>query len=248
MFATRNSSSLSDFSIDTRRNRVIWFSLAFQAGWINAGGFLACHRFVSHVTGFATQFGVDIAEFRWTDATGMLTVPLFFLMGSMISAFFVDRKISHGQKGQFHILFFLMSLFLFLVTIFGSLGYFGRFGAPHDILTDYLLIALLCLSSGIQNAAVSTSSNNFVRTTHLTGITTDLGVGVVRVFSQSNPATQKIETHKNQIRMLLVAAFTIGSAFSAITFLKISYIGFAIPTAISFSLFIFALKGAQTHA
>ena len=92
MFATRNTSTLSDFSIDTRRNRVIWFTLAFQAGWINAGGFLACHRFVSHVTGFATQFGVDIAEFRWTDATGMLTVPLFFFNGQYDFCFFCRSK------------------------------------------------------------------------------------------------------------------------------------------------------------
>ena len=35
-----------------------WFLLAFLGGHVNAGGYLACHRFVSHVTGFATLAGV----------------------------------------------------------------------------------------------------------------------------------------------------------------------------------------------
>ncbi len=39
-----------------------WFLLSFNAGCINAGGFLATGRFVSHVTGFATFFGVDLAN------------------------------------------------------------------------------------------------------------------------------------------------------------------------------------------
>lgn len=248
MFATKNIPSTSDFSIDTKRNRLVWFFLSFQAGWINAGGFLACHRFVSHVTGFATQFGIDVAEVRWADAFGMLTVPLFFLAGTMISAYYVDRRLNHGEQGQFHILFFLMSFFLLLVTVFGTLGFFGHFGAALDIMSDYVLIALLCLSSGIQNAGITTASNSFVRTTHLTGMTTDLGIGIVRVMTQDQKQIKSIERHKNEVRTLLIVSFIIGSVMASFLFLKIAYLGFAIPTMISFGLYVLAKKGIHTNA
>ena len=61
--------------------------MAFQAGLINIGGFMACHRFVSHITGFATFFGYEINQADTSAALSMLVVPMFFLFGCMISGF-----------------------------------------------------------------------------------------------------------------------------------------------------------------
>ncbi|MCB0363343.1 MAG: DUF1275 family protein, partial [Bdellovibrionales bacterium] len=72
-------SSISTYS---RSNLLVWLALAFQAGVLNVGGFLACGRFVSHLTGFAGFFGLEAARLRGLEALGMLTVPLFFLLGS----------------------------------------------------------------------------------------------------------------------------------------------------------------------
>lgn len=62
----------------TPANVSIWMSMAFQAGILNIGGFMACHRFVSHITGFATFFGHEINQADNSHAFGMLAVPLFF--------------------------------------------------------------------------------------------------------------------------------------------------------------------------
>src|SRR4051812_40960898 len=75
-----------------------WFLLAFGSGAVNTGGFLACGRFVSHVTGFATLFGMNIARWQWLEAVSVFTVPLYFLLGSMFSAWMVDRRIQQGQN------------------------------------------------------------------------------------------------------------------------------------------------------
>ena len=48
---------------------------------MNADGFLASGRFVSHVTGFATLFGVAAANRKFYIAVGVLTVPIFFCHG-----------------------------------------------------------------------------------------------------------------------------------------------------------------------
>lgn len=243
MFAALGHSQdhIDTLSMDNMRNRIIWGVLAFQGGWLNAGGFLATHRFVSHVTGFATQFGYDVARSQWLEAAGMLMVPVFFLIGSMISGYYVDREITAGRKPKYHILFFLIFFFLLLVFILGSLNLFGPFGTNSntdtEIKTNIILLSLLCLSCGIQNAGITTASNNFVRTTHLTGMTTDLGIGLVRMTSEISHARKKLELNKSQIRVILIACFVLGSILASYIFLNWHYLGFAMPCCISLGLY-----------
>lgn len=226
----------------------MWSVLAFQAGWINAGGFLASHRFVSHVTGFATQFGYDVALSKWKDAFGMLTVPLFFLGGAMMAAYYVDRPLNQNKKGQFHILLLLIGIFLAAVTVLGVSGVFGAFGQELDIYRSYLMIALLCLSSGMQNAGTTTASNGFVRTTHLTGITTDLGIGLVRNMQSHDEQKRSRESSRNQVRMLVVLFFAAGSVISSVIFIEHGFIGFIVPSCISFVLYMVAKKEYEKRA
>lgn len=243
MFA---SSNISEATI---KYKYLWLILSLQAGWINAGGFLACHRFVSHITGFATQFGSDVAQFKLQEAWGMLTVPLFFILGSAISGFYVDRKFKQNKPAEFDALLLMMSSFLAIVTVMGAFGVFGVFGAQLDILSHYVLIALLCLTSGIQNAGTSTATKRMIRTTHLTGVSTDLGVGLVRILSEDNIELKKEEKDKNVIRMMLIVSFILGSTLASFAFLKWAYLGFIFPCIIYFLLFILVKKkGPILHA
>jgi uncharacterized membrane protein YoaK (UPF0700 family) len=218
----------------------LWAVLAFQAGWINGGGFLACHRFVTHTTGFATQFGFDLAMTRWKDALAMLSVPLFFMCGAMIGAFFIDRPIQNNRNPKLYAVFFLIFLFLVTATGLGTMGAFGEFGnEPHNWYS-YMLIVLLCLSSGIQNASSTTLSKNYVRTTHMTGYTTDLGISIMRFMTLEEGERKDYETRHNKIRLTVLSAFISGTALSSFVFLKYGYIGFLVPAFISALLFVVA--------
>ena len=77
----------------SRSNVSIWMSMAFQAGILNIGGFMACHRFVSHITGFATYFGFELNQSIGGHPLRMLEVPAFFLLGSMLSGVLVDLRL-----------------------------------------------------------------------------------------------------------------------------------------------------------
>lgn len=225
--------SLGYLSIDNTKNRFIWSLLSFQSGWINIGGFLACHRFVTHTTGFATQFGADVSEMKWLDAAGMLLVPIFFLLGSMFSAFYIDREVMLSRRARYHVVFFVISFLLLFVTGLGGLGLFGEFGTDFHFGTDIILIAFLCFSAGLQNAAVSRASNNVVRTTHLTGITTDLGIGLVRRFFLK----QKNESAMNTVRGILIGSFILGSTGGAYAFTRLNYMAFLVPSLFSFAIY-----------
>jgi uncharacterized membrane protein YoaK (UPF0700 family) len=228
------SPSISHFN---SRNIAIWFSMAFQGGAINAGGFIACHRFVTHATGFATLFGTEAAQGHFLMAFGFLTVPLFFLSGSMASAYYVDRKLAQGEIPRYGWVFGFISLTMILIAIGGSMGIFGVFGDTSSLSSDYLLVALLCFCSGLQNATISSASGAVVRTTHLTGVTTDLGIGLVRAFT-SGQTTQMRENEKrfNWMRMGLIFSFAMGSTVSAFLFYQFEYWGFLGPALISFWL------------
>jgi len=220
------------------KSHLIWSSLALQAGLINAGAFLACSRFVTHTTGFATHFGTDLAMFKLNEAISMLLVPLFFLLGSMISAHYIDKELHLNRRPKYHIVFFLMSFFLTLVLALGVAGVFGTFGSKLSIEAEFLLIAILGICSGLQNAAISTASHNQIRTTHLTGVTTDLGIGLYKNIFLKN----KNEKPKNKTRLAIILSFVFGSAIGAFLFLHYQYFGFILPLLLTLTLYYFTRK------
>jgi uncharacterized membrane protein YoaK (UPF0700 family) len=231
MFSGQNLSHYSP------KNAAIWLSLAFQAGAINAGGFLACHRFVTHTTGFATLFGTELAYKNWFGAVGILSVPIFFLIGSMIAGYFVDHRLLEGKHPDYPVVLFLMTVFMMIVTVGGLMGAFGEFGEELALTRDYALLALLTMTCGIQNAMVTSVFGAVIRTTHLTGITTDLGIDLVRIMTGTYRHTKSDEIRATWMRIGIIASFVAGS-FAAIVYVSAEYWGFAIPTLISLILFI----------
>lgn len=225
-----------------RKHIGIWLAMAFQAGAINAGGFIACHRFVTHTTGFATHFGVEASRGETLSALGMLTVPVFFLIGAMLSGFLIDHQLRQSRKPRYDIAFGSIAFTMLAVTTLGHIGLFGVFSEPLLLPRDYVLLALLCLASGIQNATITSSSGAVVRTTHLTGITTDLGIGLVRAaFPIGSQESLETEKKVNRVRMGIILFFMLGSTTSAFLFYTGEYMGFLLPAFISTVLTAFAL-------
>jgi uncharacterized membrane protein YoaK (UPF0700 family) len=230
-------------------NRAIfqWFLASFSSGAVNAGGYLACARFVSHVTGFATLFGVDLAAGKFEAAFGILSVPAFFLIGVMISAYLVDRRVSLGLEPRFSTAMLLVAICLTFVALGGSASWFSGFGEEIRLKRDYLMLALLCMASGLQNAAITSATGATVRTTHLTGVTTDLGIGLVRVFTHSRIDETSIREKKaNWHRAGTIASFGLGSALSAFVFNELHYLGFLLPALIALYLMTVARIESRT--
>jgi uncharacterized membrane protein YoaK (UPF0700 family) len=244
MFKHRISESVST------KTYVDWFLLSFLAGNVNTGGYLACHRFVSHVTGFATLAGVDAASTKFGDAIGMLTVPMYFLFGVMVSAYFVDRRVHEGKRPRYAFVMGLAAICLALAAIGGMLGWFGVFGEAVDLRRDYFLLALLCGASGLQNAALTSATGATIRTTHLTGITTDLGIGLIRAASlDDRDQRRRWEVKANFLRLGTITSFMIGSAVGADLYLVYGYAGFILPAMIAlYAMLIAYFDGAKSKA
>jgi uncharacterized membrane protein YoaK (UPF0700 family) len=235
--------STTPLSETNPRSIAIWAVMAFQAGAINVGGFLACHKFVTHTTGFATQFGAEAGKGNWQNAVGLLSVPLFFLFGSFLSALFVDVRLQAKKIPLYFIVFGLMSFILTVIASAGSFGFFGTFGAVLDLKIDYYLVSNLALTAGLQNATVTSAFSSVIRTTHLTGLTTDLGIGIARLFKRAHTtSTRSNEVKANFTRMMIIFSFILGSGLSAFLFINYEYLGFLIPAVIALMLFLVSLR------
>lgn len=211
-----------------------WFLLAFVSGVVNTGGFLACGRFVSHVTGFATLFGMSVGDWNWIEAISVFTVPLYFMLGGIFSAWMVDRRIQVGLNPFYALPLFVVTALLLAVVVCGTLGYFGDFGAPFQLGRHYFLLVLLCLASGIQNAVVTTATGTILRSSHLTGTTTDLSTGLVRCFLMPGGSIERrLETRLNWMRCGTIAFFILGAVVGDFGFSYWGFLGFVLPAIIA---------------
>jgi uncharacterized membrane protein YoaK (UPF0700 family) len=230
------------------RVQLSWFNLSFTAGAINAGGFLSCQRFVSHVTGFITISGLNFGQRAWQEALSAISIPAFFLLGAIISAFLTEQNANDQRLSKnFAWTMGIVSATLAVIVIFGNTGHFGAFGVTENIQADYIQIALLCMICGVQNAAVSSLTGSSVRPTHLTGTTTDIGIGFIRALrSIGNRDIHREEVRTNWRRVNLVIAFVAGVMVGSAFFFRLNYWGFALPLLTSLASMIESILDAQS--
>jgi len=215
--------------------RFHWLLLSLNGGLINSGGFLATGRFVSHVTGFATLFGVSLGNGQIEAAVEIISVPVFFLLGSFTAGMLIDRPLSNHKHPHFDLVMGISAICLLIASF--SDYFLGPFGEINKLNRVYFLLSLLCLSCGLQNAAIASSSGGAIRTTHLTGLTTDLGLGLSRLTSRvSGPKgdeNYRTEMRTNFFRATSIFSFILGSAIGAFLFIRFGFRGFWVPAAIA---------------
>lgn len=208
----------------------LWAMLGFQAGFINSFGFLSCQRYVSHVTGFGTQVGVALAEGRHWFAIEMFGAPLFFICGSSLSSFLTLVQIERGRKPHYHWVAALMPVFLIVIAVMGQQGVFGPFGEKMLQLRDFILLFSLSLICGLQNGCFTTLTKGQIRTTHLTGISTDIGTDLARTwFGKQDVKERELMKRANISRITTFAAFTGGAVLSTWIDEQMGYLALLIP-------------------
>lgn len=226
----------------SRRYGWLWLILTFQAGFANAGGFLATSRFVSHMTGFGTRVGIALSQKDYGFALEMFSAPVAFVLGGAASGLAIDRRLLLGKSPRYLVVTFIIFILFLLVTIGGIIGEFGAFGKVISLERDFEIVSLLCFGCGMQNAAFSTLSRAQVRTTHMTGLLTDTGIGMIRVFFIP-PEERKAQGKLNAFRVGLFISFSLGSALSAIEFTRVGFDGFRWLSISSF--FVFLILAAE---
>lgn len=150
--------------------------LSASAGIVNSTAFLASERFVSHMSGAATRIGLNGVSDLVSDA---LILLVSFIVGAGVSVVAVDARIRQHKKPLHWMSLGAVSGILILVAMAGREGFLGPFDAAD---VSWGLIVPLSFSMGLLNASVATATSMVVRTTHVTGPATDLGIHLGRAF------------------------------------------------------------------
>jgi uncharacterized membrane protein YoaK (UPF0700 family) len=203
-----------------RKNAVLAAYLAAVAGFVNSGGFVIVGSFTSHVTGSIGRLGNDLAA-RDTHAAllALLLIASFFVgavaASVILNGNFRDKSSAYG-----------MALLTESAAIAAFVGVAWRYRTLGPRMLD-LQAAMLCFAMGMQNSLVTRLSGAVVRTTHLTGVVTDLGIEVAHWYRRlrSSPAKHALgdTAQGGRGRMLLLLTITfsfIGGAIAGATLMS----------------------------
>ncbi len=218
--------------------------MAGSAGFTNAAAFLAVGTFVTHVTGFASLFGVHAAEADFKEAAIALVVPLFFLVGALVAGLLVGVREERGQFPHYDWVMVLSGISVLVTPALAWAGHLGTFenGFHLSLQQNAVILASLCMASGMQNAALSSATQHSVRITHLSGLTTDLGLALARLLGVSDAGRRSTLLRLSAVRSGTIAAFLIGSLAGAAAAYRFGFNSFLLPAAICFYA---ALRGRQ---
>jgi len=177
--------------------------LSFVAGLVNITGLLALKTLTTNVTGHFAFFAEEMMKHDYAAAITFLVFTLFFLLGSFLSSF-LEELISIRNPQLSHIFpITLEMVILIFVGVFGTSS--GLFAFGGKLTAFFLLFAM-----GIQNSLVTNISRSTVRTTHLTGLFTDLGIELSQLFFYKKPEeTKKLKT-SIYLRLSIITFFFIG--------------------------------------
>ena len=159
--------------------------LSFTAGMVNIVGLLGLGVLTTNVTGHFAYFSEAIQKRDWISALNFTFFIISFLLGAFISNCLTEYFILKQSRNAHHAAVFLELSILLAIGVWGEI-------AISTGLQKELLACLILFSMGSQNALVTKISRATVRTTHLTGLFTDLGIELSQLifYKEKNQVIQ----------------------------------------------------------
>ncbi|MDC8784305.1 YoaK family protein [Roseateles koreensis] len=203
-------------------NRQLGWTLAFIAGATNAGAFLAVKQYTSHMTGMVSSLADSLVLGDFAVAAGAFGALISFLMGAACCAILINFARRHQLRSQFAMPLLLEAL---LLLLFGLIG--AQLSTVRGLFVS-VTVMLLCFMMGLQNAVITKVSRAEIRTTHVTGLVTDIGIELGKLLYwnrlQVDPALHVFaDRARLRVLLLLVLAFLAGGLVGALGFQRLGY-------------------------
>jgi uncharacterized membrane protein YoaK (UPF0700 family) len=195
--------------------------LAFVAGATNAGGFLAVGQYTSHMTGMVSAMADNLVLGQFVMAGAALAAVLAFLIGAMSTAWLVNWGMRHKLRSAYGLPLLIEAVLLLVFGIFGA-----AMSLWHTVFLP-VTVVLLCYIMGLQNAVITKISQARIRTTHVTGLITDLGIELGKLLyvnRQSGAALVLADRGRLRVHGQLIACFFMGGLAGALGFKHLGFI------------------------
>ncbi|MRX38652.1 DUF1275 domain-containing protein [Flavobacterium sp. LC2016-23] len=195
-----------------RHNVQIASLLSFVAGMVNVAGFFAVATLTTNITGHFAFFVDEVFKLNFWKAFIYFLYIFFFFLGSFFSSFLVELISRKNEKYVYVVPTSIESLILLLIAVFGG------------SLIDYnpnLIACSLLFAMGLQNSLVTRISNATVRTTHLTGLFTDMGIELSQLFFYREKELKEKLFSSIKLRLTIISFFFAGGITGGVLYSKI---------------------------
>lgn len=205
---------------------------AFSAGMVNVASVTIFYAFTSNVTGHYAILAEEIAKANWYQVGVVMGWIFLFYLGNFTSNFII---INLNQKHPYfaHALPVLLEIACLL-----TVGIYGEYHYAETLTETELLVSLMLYSMGLQNGLTASISNFAVKTTHLTGLTTDLGI-LSSMLTKKEYRENEALRGKTRLLVVIALSYLSGGVFSGILFLKIGFKVFYMVCALLFLVILY---------
>ena len=206
-------------------NQALARYLAFVAGATNAGGFLAVRQYTSHMSGITSSMADNLALADLPLVLSSLAAILAFVSGAACTTLLVRWGRRHALHSEY------------ALPVLAEAGLLVVFGLTGRVFVDHTTmgtVLLLCFTMGLQNAIVTKLSNAEIRTTHVTGMITDIGIALGRMLASAagdRDAADALDRPKLLLLSSLVGLFLGGGVVGALGFKHAGFL-FTLPLAL----------------
>ncbi len=184
---------------------------AFSAGMVNVASLIIFFAFSSNVTGHFAILAEEIARGQWYQVAVVMSWILLFFLGSFVSNFII---INLTYKNTY--LAHALPLILEIVCLLG-VGVYGEFWYQGTLVETEILVALMLFSMGLQNGLTASISNFSVKTTHLTGLTTDLGI-LFSMFTRREYRNDPVLVGKAKLLLAIAGSYLTGGVMAGVLY------------------------------
>lgn len=181
--------------------------LSFVAGIVNVAGFLSVQKLTTNVTGHFAFFVDEIFKQHFWGSCNYFLYILFFFLGSFFSSVTIELVTKINNRIIYRTPIIIESMILFFVAIFGQ---------ELILIKPNVIAYLLLFAMGLQNSLVTTISDATVRTTHLTGLFTDLGIELSQLFFYKEKEQKNKLYSSIKLRLIIISFFFLGGLLSGI--------------------------------
>ncbi|MFT4068964.1 YoaK family protein [Paraburkholderia sp.] len=211
-------------------NRRLGRSLAFVAGAANAGGFLAVGQYTSHMSGIVSSLADNAVLGEAGLFVSGLSALLAFLVGAAVSAILINW----GRRRRLRSVY-ATPLAVEAVLLL-SFGLISSNLEHHHVFFVHATVGMLCFAMGLQNAMITKISRAEIRTTHVTGLVTDVGIELGKMFYwNARPVLGegKVQADRQKLVLLgsLLLSFIAGGLAGAVGFKHLGFVS-TVPLAI----------------
>lgn len=192
---------------------------ASASGITNVASVIAFFAFTSNVTGHVAIFAEELVKGHLHQVYIVMVWLILFLFGAFLANYLISSIVKKGRYLSHTAPILIEIMVLFVIAIYGHYYY------EETLLETEYLVGGLLFCMGLQNGMVSTISGGIVKTTHVTGLFTDLGAEISQWVHPITPRS-KVLKDRLTLRLTILGFYLAGGLVGGWFFLKYDFLAF----------------------